>query len=263
MADSQYREAGPAPHIARPDNPDIFDMLEGGEDEGTVRFLLGFNGDEASLLSGMDGLVEFENKFSAEGGLVNGLGSGEQTFLPPAGPPPAPQPAPRPAPILYRPAQPGMSKKRDTSGSKAIHNCDSCGKSFTTKFNLKRHINMHCHKSKENGVPLQGPPSASAPAKKSDQHKGVAPPVAVFPMAARPVSHYVPPVSYSEPQQAGAGAQHCFPPRVLIPVSAQNFPSSCGPDPDPPYRLPSVQTLLPASGTNTQISVSGSLLWNE
>ena len=30
----------------------------------------------------------------------------------------------------------------------AIHNCDSCGKSFTTKFNLKRHINMHCHKSK-------------------------------------------------------------------------------------------------------------------
>ena len=45
--------------------------------------------------------------------------------------------------------------KRDTSGNKAIHNCDSCAKSFTTKFNLKRHINMHCHKSRENGVPIQ------------------------------------------------------------------------------------------------------------
>ena len=31
----------------------------------------------------------------------------------------------------------------------------SCGKSFTTKFNLKRHINMHCHKSREQGVPIQ------------------------------------------------------------------------------------------------------------
>jgi len=61
------------------------------------------------------------------------------------------------------------NKKRDTSGAKAIHNCDSCGKSFTTKFNLKRHINMHCHKSKENGVPIQGPPSASAPAKKTEK----------------------------------------------------------------------------------------------
>ena len=49
----------------------------------------------------------------------------------------------------------GLGKKRDTSGTKAIHNCDSCGKSFTTKFNLKRHINMHCHKSRENGVPIQ------------------------------------------------------------------------------------------------------------
>ena len=29
--------------------PDIFDVLEGGEDEGTVRFLLGFNGEDASV----------------------------------------------------------------------------------------------------------------------------------------------------------------------------------------------------------------------
>merc|ERR1711936_687609 len=62
------------------------------------------------------------------------------------------------SPVVVRPAQPSdagamaANKKRDTSGSKAIHNCESCGKSFTTKFNLKRHINMHCHKSKENGV---------------------------------------------------------------------------------------------------------------
>ena len=27
---------------------------------------------------------------------------------------------------------------------------------------------MHCHKSRENGVPIQGPPSASAPAKKPE-----------------------------------------------------------------------------------------------
>ena len=35
---------------------DIFDVLEGGEDEGTVRFLLGFNGEDASvsLLSGTE-----------------------------------------------------------------------------------------------------------------------------------------------------------------------------------------------------------------
>ena len=72
------------------------------------------------------------------------------------------------SPVIIRQAQSSVGKKRDTSGTKAIHNCDSCGKSFTTKFNLKRHINMHCHKSRENGIPIQGPPSASAPAKKPD-----------------------------------------------------------------------------------------------
>ena len=71
-------------------------------------------------------------------------------------------------PVIIRQAQTSAGKKRDTSGTKAIHNCNSCGKSFTTKFNLKRHINMHCHKSRENGVPIQGPPSASAPAKKNE-----------------------------------------------------------------------------------------------
>ena len=45
---------------------DIFDVLEGGEDEGTVRFLLGFNGEESvSLLSGVDGFVGMEaDKYS-------------------------------------------------------------------------------------------------------------------------------------------------------------------------------------------------------
>ena len=40
--------------------------------------------------------------------------------------------------------------------SRCIYACDSCGKAFTTKFNLKRHINMHCSRSREAGVPIQG-----------------------------------------------------------------------------------------------------------
>ena len=90
------------------------------------------------------------------------------------------------SPVIIRQAQSSISKKRDTSGTKAIHNCDSCGKSFTTKFNLKRHINMHCHKSRENGIPIQGPPSASAPAKKPDNriHKQFVP--LNYPVGMRP-----------------------------------------------------------------------------
>ena len=57
--------------------------------------------------------------------------------------------------LLFQAHSSVNKNKRDTSGNKAIHNCDSCSKSFTTKFNLKRHINMHCHKSRENGVPIQ------------------------------------------------------------------------------------------------------------
>merc|ERR1719195_1003027 len=93
------------------------------------------------------------------------------------------------SPVIIRQAQSSVSKKRDTSGTKAIHNCDSCGKSFTTKFNLKRHINMHCHKSREQGVPIQGPPSASAPAKKPDSrlHKQFVP--LNYQVGVRPQTH--------------------------------------------------------------------------
>ena len=63
-----------------------------------------------------------------------------------------------------------MVRKRDSTGIRANYSCESCGKDFTTKFNLKRHINMHCHKSKEAGVPIQGPPSASAPSRKKSSH---------------------------------------------------------------------------------------------
>ena len=61
----------------------------------------------------------------------------------------------------------GTPRKREpVDPSRCIYPCDCCGKAFTTKFNLKRHINMHCSPSKEAGVPLQGPPSASQPSRK-------------------------------------------------------------------------------------------------
>ena len=57
--------------------PDIFDVLAGGEDESTVRFLLGFNGEEASvsLLGGVDTFVGMENmeKYVGEGIHLNNM----------------------------------------------------------------------------------------------------------------------------------------------------------------------------------------------
>jgi hypothetical protein len=50
----------------------------------------------------------------------------------------------------------GKPRKRDpVDPSRCIYCCDNCDKAFTTKFNLKRHINLHCNKSKEAGVPIQ------------------------------------------------------------------------------------------------------------
>ena len=66
----------------------------------------------------------------------------------------------------------GTPRKREpVDPSRCIYPCDCCGKAFTTKFNLKRHINMHCSPSKEAGVPLQGPPSASQPSRKSREKR--------------------------------------------------------------------------------------------
>jgi len=47
------------------DIPDIFDVLEGGEDEGAVRYLLGFNGDEGGLLGQVEtfGGMEVMDKY--------------------------------------------------------------------------------------------------------------------------------------------------------------------------------------------------------
>ena len=66
----------------------------------------------------------------------------------------------------------GTPRKREpVDPARCIYPCDCCGKAFTTKFNLKRHINMHCSPSKEAGVPLQGPPSASQPSRKSREKR--------------------------------------------------------------------------------------------
>jgi hypothetical protein len=66
----------------------------------------------------------------------------------------------------------GKPRKRDpVDPSRCIYNCDNCNKAFTTKFNLKRHINLHCSPSKEAGVPVQGPPSASMPSRKARERR--------------------------------------------------------------------------------------------
>jgi len=66
----------------------------------------------------------------------------------------------------------GKPRKRDpVDPSRCIYSCDNCDKAFTTKFNLKRHINLHCNKSKEAGVPIQGPPSASMPSRKARERR--------------------------------------------------------------------------------------------
>ena len=146
----------------------------------------------------------------------------------------------------------------------AIHNCDSCGKSFTTKFNLKRHINMHCHKSKvtflispqfhsyqtiihallhqENGIPLQGPPSASAPAKKIPE------PMSHKPQESRPASTLswgpAPVLQYPDMANNNQG-------EVGYHLSRPQEYSLAPSEPDSTYRLPSVQTLLPISTVYT------------
>ena len=149
------------------DIPDIFDVLEGGEDESAVKYLLGFGGGDGSGGSGSTAVAPISvpvgvssmsmragtSPSSSSSSKLDG-GNGEEVRRGPGG---------------------RLVRKRDTSGLRAIYACNCCSKAFTTKFNLRRHINLHCNISKEAGVPLQGPPSAHFVSKKSSGSKIVSP----------------------------------------------------------------------------------------
>jgi hypothetical protein len=156
------------------DIPDIFDVLEGGEDESAVKFLLGFSADEDDD----DGIpaehVVLESSPQPNPShhnietisfmpTVNGLAStGESNSSNES----------NAASTDAHLTKEGKPRKRDpVDPSRCIYNCDNCDKAFTTKFNLKRHINLHCNKSKEAGVPVQGPPSASMPSRKARERR--------------------------------------------------------------------------------------------
>lgn len=161
------------------DIPDIFDVLEGGEDESAVKFLLGFNAEDATGTIAVDPTITIATCGSEM------LNSGILTTTSPL--PPATMTAASaihnkpPARVVVQIEPPGGQrqpqgsqggqdkprKREPVDPSRCIYDCDSCGKAFTTKFNLKRHINMHCSRSREAGVPLQGPPSASQPSRKT------------------------------------------------------------------------------------------------
>ena len=150
MAAHIFSESGQMQEV---DIPDIFDVLEGGEDENAVKYLLGFGGEDSGVEPGQI-IIEQpqQHQIVTMGSQMLETGSTTTVMTSPV------------------PSEKGpKSGKRDTSGLKAIYGCENCTKAFTTKFNLRRHINMHCHKSKEIGVPIQGPPSASAPSKKPNK----------------------------------------------------------------------------------------------
>ena len=261
MADQLFNDSSTVGTTA--EIPDIFDVLEGGEDEGAVRYLLGFNGDEGgvSLLSQVEtfGGMEVMDKYVGDG-INLGLAT---TYLPAitgaaASVVSANAPVKTTVATIRHVHSTLNNKKRDTSGAKAIHSCDSCGKSFTTKFNLKRHINMHCHKSKENGIPIQGPPSASAPAKKNEKCILQKPIVEHHITALQTASSAKTENSHQITLSAGAGATS--PPTVVhaptilqgtVPYSrVVTVPQTeYQQQPDSTYKLPSVQTILPVSTT--------------
>ena len=253
--------------------PDIFDVLEGGEDEGAVRYLLGFNGDESGvgLLGQVEtfGGMEVMDKYVGESmnlGLSGTYGNNHVPTTTTAAVAPAATTVlqNKATDAAVRPVNGSASnKKRDTSGAKAIHNCDSCGKSFTTKFNLKRHINMHCHKSKENGVPIQGPPSASAPAKKSEKamSKSELGLTGLQATENHPHQPLQPTAHISSPQTTVLTPNHglVHGPAAGVPYSrVLTVPQTeyQRPEPDSTYKLPSVQTILPVSTVYTTINTA-------
>lgn len=162
MAAHLFSESGQMQEV---NIPDIFDVLEEGENEGAVKYLLGFgsSGEDEGLVPVVDIPIQSMDPAKVVNvppsmtsmGMVQGTSSLLQSTVSTTSQDGSVSSGEVPA-----------IRKRDTSGAKAIFACDCCGKAFTTKFNLKRHINMHCHKSKEAGVPIQGPPSANQPSKK-------------------------------------------------------------------------------------------------
>ena len=62
MAAHLFNESGQMQEV---DIPDIFDVLEGGEDESAVKFLLGFNADDAAAAAN-----ESANEILNNNGLV-------------------------------------------------------------------------------------------------------------------------------------------------------------------------------------------------
>ena len=189
MAVNLFSETGQMQEVV--DIPDIFDVLEGGEDEGAVKYLLGFGGpggngggatagQVATTLTGEQVILEEGEYIQTPGQqgveiipmtsdmvVVTTQAPGAAVTTVAGGGVPSESVTPSPSAGSSSKVSPSgeahVVRKRDTSGMKAIYACSCCGKAFTTKFNLKRHINMHCHLSKEAGVPVQGPPSANAP----------------------------------------------------------------------------------------------------
>ena len=142
MAAHLFNESGQMQEV---DIPDIFDVLEGGEDENAVKFLLGFSAEEPA--AGGDHVIV------SQGGFASDTSSGSN-------------------PNLVLLTKEGKPRKRDpVDPSRCIFSCERCSRAFTTKFNLKRHINLHCSPSKEAGVPVQGPPSASMPSRKARERR--------------------------------------------------------------------------------------------
>ena len=160
LLDDQFNANGQMHEV---DIPDIFDVLEGGEDESAVKFLLGFSADDDGLDGEQQFVVDSMPSQSLEiGSLQSTTVSGESNSS-------NDDSANSHDPPLTKEGKP---RKRDpVDPSRCIYNCDNCDKAFTTKFNLKRHINLHCNKSKEAGVPIQGPPSASMPSRKARERR--------------------------------------------------------------------------------------------
>lgn len=164
MAAQLFSESGQMQEV---DIPDIFDVLEGGEDESAVKYLLGFGGGDGD--GGARGATAAAAPISVP------VGGGVRVVQPPAATSPTSSSSSKLEGAMGEEVRRGpggrLVRKRDTSGLRAIYACNCCSKAFTTKFNLRRHINLHCNVSKEVGVPLQGPPSAHFVSKKSSGNK--------------------------------------------------------------------------------------------